>query len=778
MDIAAGDVDAGAKNKVTVSVPADATGAITIDVNGTKYVGEIKNGVAEFNVATTISGVYTVVATYNGDAKYLNNTFTTTFAAGKVNSTIDVVIPNAEIGKNVTITVNTPKDATGSVTITVDGKDYTANVNDGKAVFSVLVGVFDDYTVGVKYSGDAKYNPSSTTGIISTFKANTTINVVADDIYVGDTAVVDVTLAKDASGSVTITINGKKYVVPVNDGVVSLPVSKLGDGDYDVNVIYSGDAKYNGIEGNASFKVSKRETPIDISAPDINVGEDAVITVTVPADIVGNLTINVDGTNRTEPISKGQATLTINDLKAGVHNVSVTYEGNDKYLSNSSKAVFNVEKLESELSINVNDIKVGSQAAVTVTVPAGANGTVTVTVNGKNYTENINNDKAEFTIDAIDVSGKYPVVASYSGDDKYVGNSTTVEFAVSKYVLAPTVSSTNISDDNKATITVGNLSDATGNVTIRVGSANYSAPINGGNASVNVSGLVNEANDIVITYAGDYKYESFVNKAQVTRDGKVKLAPSIIVLADDGVAGKAIKVLVILPADANGTVTITVNGKNYETTDIVQGIATFSDVIIPVSGEFNVDASYSGNDKYLTAANSTTTNIDKVNSTISVDDIVIKVGENALIKVVLPADANGTVTITVNGKTETIDVVAGEPVELNVSDLGSGNYGVDVTYSGNEKYNANSTTATITVDKNPLDIKVSVSDIDAGEKASITVTVPSDVKGTVVVSVNGKNYKLTPSNGVASVKVPKLAVGEYDVVASYAGDNKYAAGSR
>ena len=723
MDIAAGDVDAGANNKVTVSVPADATGAITIDVNGTKYVAEIKNGVAEFNVATTISGVYTVVATYNGDAKYLNNTFTTTFAAGKVNSTIDVVIPNAEIGKNVTITVNTPKDATGSVTIAVNGKDYTANVNDGKAVFSVLVGVFDDYTV------------------------------------------------------VTITINGKKYVVPVTNGVVSLPVSKLGEGNYTVNVIYSGDAKYNGIEGNASFKVSKRETPIDISAPDINVGEDAVITVTVPADITGDLTINVDGTDHTAPISKGQATVTIDGLKAGVHNVTVTY-GNDKYVTNTSKAVFNVEKLVSELSINVNDIKVGSQAAVTVTVPAGANGTVTVTVNGKNYTENINNDKAEFTIDAIDVSGKYPVVASYSGDDKYVANSTTVEFTVSKYVLAPTVSSTNISDDNKATITVGNLSDATGNVTIRVGSANYSAPINGGNASVNVSGLVNEANDIVITYVGDSKYESFVNKAQVTRDGKVKLAPSIIVLADDGVAGKAIKVLVILPADATGNVTITVNGKDYETTDIAHGIATFSDVIIPVSGEFTVNASYSGNDdKYLTAANSTTTNIDKVNSTISVDDIVIKVGENALIKVILPADANGTVTITVNGKTETIDVVAGEPVELNVSDLGSGNYGVDVTYSGNEKYNANSTTATITVDKKALDIKVSVSDINVGEKATITVTVPSDVTGTVVVSVNGKNYKLTPSNGVASVKVAKLPAGEYDVVAKYAGDNKYAAGS-
>ncbi|ALT67920.1 adhesin-like protein [Methanobrevibacter millerae] len=777
MDIVAGDVDAGANNKVTVSVPVDATGAIIINVNGTEYVAEIKNGVAEFNVVTTISGVYNVVATYNGDAKYLNNTFTTTFAAAKVNSTIDVVIPNAEIGKNVTITVNTPSDATGTVTITVNGKEFTTSVNNGKAVFSVLVGLFDDYTVDVKYSGDAKYNEASTAGVISTFKANTTISVVANDVYVGDNAVVDVTLANDASGSVTIFINGKKYVVPVNDGVVSLPVSKLSEGDYEVNVIYSGDAKYNGIEGDTTFKVSKHETPIDVNVSDISVNDAAVIVVSVPDDIAGSLTINVDGTDYSKEINNGQATLTINDLPAGEHTVTVTYGGNDKYVMNTTSAVFNVDKLASELSVIVNDINVGAKAAVTVTVPAGATGTVTVTVNGKNYTETIDNDKAEFTIDAIDVSGNYPVVASYSGDDKYVGNSTTVEFAVSKYVLAPTVSSTVIGDDNKANITVGNLSDASGNVIISVGSANYSAPIDGAKAVVEVSGLVNEANDIVISYAGDSKYESFVNNAQVTRDGKVKLAPSIIVLADEGVADKPIKVLVILPADATGKVTITVNGKDYETTDIAHGIATFSDVIIPVSGEFSVNASYSGNDKYLTAANSTTTNIDKVNSTIRVDDIAIKVGENAVIKVVLPADANGTVTITVNGKTETIDVVAGEPVELSVSDLESGNYDVDVTYSGNGKYNANSTTATITVDKNALDIKVDVSNIDAGEKASISVTVPSDVTGTVVVSVNGKNYKLTPSNGVASVKVANLGAGEYTVVASYAGDDKYAAGS-
>ena len=403
-----------------------------------------------------------------------------------------------------------------------------------------------------------------------------------------------------------------------------------------------------------------------------------------------------------------------------------------------------------------------------------ATGTVTVTVNGQDYsTTDIKNGVAEVTVPGLGAD-EYVATVSYSGNDKYNDNSTTVEFSVSKYVLVPTVSSTEIGDDNKATITVGNLSDATGYVIINVGSDDYPALIDGGEAVVEVSGLVNETNEIVITYDGDYKYESFVNKAQVTRDGKVKLAPSIIVLADSGVAGKAIKVVVILPADATGKVTITVNGTDYETTEIAQGIAAFSDVIIPVSGEFRVNASYSGNDKYLTAANSTTTNIDQVNSTISVENITIKVGENALITVNLPKDATGNVIFSVNNQQHYINnTIVDGVATYSIPGLAYGNHTVDITYEGNGKYIGNTTSCNVEVVKNDVAFNPTTKPIFVGDDAIITVVLPKDATGQVTVTIGTNSSVVEVTGGITNVSVSGLANGTYNAVVEYSGDDKY-----
>ena len=47
-----------------------------------------------------------------------------------------------------------PKGATGTVTIEINGKEYTDNVKDGIATFNVAGLAFGDKTVAVKYAGD------------------------------------------------------------------------------------------------------------------------------------------------------------------------------------------------------------------------------------------------------------------------------------------------------------------------------------------------------------------------------------------------------------------------------------------------------------------------------------------------------------------------------------------------------------------------------------------------------------------------------------------------
>ena len=57
-----------------------------------------------------------------------------------------------------TVSIILPNDATGTVTVTIDGKTYSTKVVDGKAVFVIPDLPAGVYKATVRYSGDAKYN--------------------------------------------------------------------------------------------------------------------------------------------------------------------------------------------------------------------------------------------------------------------------------------------------------------------------------------------------------------------------------------------------------------------------------------------------------------------------------------------------------------------------------------------------------------------------------------------------------------------------------------------
>ena len=68
-----------------------------------------------------------------------------------------------EDGK-ITVTVTLPKDATGKVTIEIDGKNYTSQIKDGKAVFTVSGLKVGKHSIKIFYTGDDKYESSVVDG--------------------------------------------------------------------------------------------------------------------------------------------------------------------------------------------------------------------------------------------------------------------------------------------------------------------------------------------------------------------------------------------------------------------------------------------------------------------------------------------------------------------------------------------------------------------------------------------------------------------------------------
>ena len=141
------------------------------------------------------------------------------------------------------------ENATGEVTVIINGKNYTAPIGGDEA--SVIVpGLTETITANVIYAGDENYNNASTTVVIvvnpapEPSKKNLTIKADASPIHAGENATVVVTGLENATGEVTVIINGKKYNGKINDGTADIIISGLTESvTGDVN--YKGDENYN-----------------------------------------------------------------------------------------------------------------------------------------------------------------------------------------------------------------------------------------------------------------------------------------------------------------------------------------------------------------------------------------------------------------------------------------------------------------------------------------------------------------------------------------------------
>lgn len=77
---------------------------------------------------------------------------------------------------------------------------------------------------------------------------------------------------------------------------------------------------------------------------------------------------------------------------------------------------------------------------------------------------------------------------------------------------------------------------------------------------------------------------------------------------------------------ANGTVTLTLNGKTYNAT-VENGKAVLS-IELPNPGSYNATVTYNGNDHYNSSSSSIAVDVEKVNTNApSTDDVSGKAGE-------------------------------------------------------------------------------------------------------------------------------------------------------
>ncbi|WP_409245253.1 Ig-like domain-containing protein [Enterobacter asburiae] len=681
----------------TYTAKVDADGNWTATVPSADLAG-LKDGDASVQVSVTSAHGNSASAGREYSVDATAPTVTIDTVAG------DNVINASEAAAGVAISGTTTAEVGQTITVTLGGKSYTAQVQQG-GIWSVNVPGSDlsaladnGYTVQVSVS-DAAGNPGSAGKAITldTTPPTVSFNAVAGDDVINS---VEHGQAQIVSGTATGASVGDKLVITI------------GSNQYTTTVDASGNW-----------------------------------SVGVPASVISALTDGTVTLSATITDSAGNSSTQTHDVVVNTASVALTIN------TLSGDDVINAAEAGSALVIN------GSSAQF-------ASGTqVTVTLNGKSYTATIQSDGSwTTTVPAADV-GALADGASYqvsvSAQDS-AGNSASATHGISVDTTAPVVSIATLSGDDMLnaleaqqplTVHGSSSAEAGQTVTVTLGGKTYTATIaNDGTWTLDVP-----AADLAALSQGALAVTASVNdkagnNGQTTHTLTVDtVAPTVTIsiVADDDIVNNAEQlagqtISGTTTAEQGQTVTVSFNGHSYQATVGADGswsvFVPGRDFLGLSDGDYTITASVSdraGNPG--SATHDVTLNGDVPTITISTfaqDDIVnaAEHGTPLVVSGTTDAPAGQTVTITLNGKTYTATVqndgswsyTVGSADVAALADGGS--YVINAQVS-NAIGNSGSDNHTVTVDLTAPSMGISIDSLqnDTGLSASDFITNDSQV---------------------------------------------------
>ena len=220
-----------------------------------------------------------------------------------------------------------------------------------------------------------------------------------------------------------------------------------------------------------------------------------------------------------------------------------------------------------------------------------------------------------------------------------------------------------------------------------------------------------------------------------------------------------------------GEVIFSINGTNY-TAGVVDGVAKIN-VYFDEVGDYVISANYKNNGLYNGSFVQKTVSVTKtdVNLTAYIGDIVY--GENPIVNINLTSVAGvnvtGDVVLTISGKKYIVNVVNALAVFEIPEMLDAGEYHIDVSYLGSEKYNAADGATDFTVAKKEITMNVTI-DKDYRD-ITVNVNLSEKLDGNLTVLVNNTPYTLSYTNGTGSLILKNLTYGNYTISAVFTKDN-------
>ena len=331
----------------------DNTLLLPINLTVTSTNGDVDNHTA--NLGDSIRYTATSMGTGSITASIENVKYTIETTNLGLNSDLSVDFQEADYSNSTIIAINYNSSATGTVNITLKGKNgnnYTfTNIALNATILLPEAINADEYEVNVTYSGDNVFLNATATGKLTINKANSTltINNVTFDYNTNGSTTVSYTNASGVNASV---VGQPNAIVVVNDTTIT--VSGLNAGNYTLTVTTITDANHNNVTKNATITVNKAKTQLTANAitATYNVNKDLVITL---KDANGNalsgvsVIVDLNGAKTYTTDSNGQVKVSTSGLVPKVYTATITFDGDNKYIKSTSSVKVTVNKAKPKI---------------------------------------------------------------------------------------------------------------------------------------------------------------------------------------------------------------------------------------------------------------------------------------------------------------------------------------------------------------------------------------------------------------------------------------------
>lgn len=349
INITVKDILAGEIETITVTLPKNATGNITLSVDSVPYEGVLVNGTCTFNIPDLSLGGHNLTLSYSGDDNYTNQTVNKTFHIKNSLSWTQISFTNTTYGDAITVTADVTPGVTGNVTFTIYDQTLTVNITDNQAR-AVFTGIpAGNRTVTAHYNGDSIYQGSDASGIINIRKAKSQLKLNTTDLAIGENILITATISPDATGNITFHIVGlySPRNITLKDGEAEWYIQPLKPGSYLLNLTYYGDANYEDVKLQEILVVNRTKTYLGVNISDVKSDEDLMVYASLYDEnnqkVTGDLILTIDGSYRII-ITNGTGSRNLGQFSAGTYSYSAVYLGEDYLAMSAVNGTFTVRQ--------------------------------------------------------------------------------------------------------------------------------------------------------------------------------------------------------------------------------------------------------------------------------------------------------------------------------------------------------------------------------------------------------------------------------------------------